>query len=260
MQSIKAKTPSHEPIFRSLRNTAVVIVFAASMMGKFQSLASRAENQPILTEEITSQDETEMLSSDAIETMRQLMDQKYEAGEYEECLKISKKLISAQPERPIWKISLATVLKQMGETEKAFGILDEVLSKNPIEPHALFENAVWMGLEGKEEEAIERLEKALKIAKERNNATEIRDVRLIIAQIKFLQKKPDEALESFNELEKEDPTDIRIVFCKGLLYYCTDRKTEATEQFDKYFELIPNAPPAGDGYMTTCPKIRPPGI
>ncbi|KAK1380717.1 Transmembrane and TPR repeat-containing protein 1-like [Heracleum sosnowskyi] len=261
-QSIKAKAPSQEPIFRNLRNTAVVIVFAASMMvGKFQSLASRAENQPILTEEITSEDETKTLSSDAIETLTLLLDQKYEAGDYDECLRILKELISAQPERLTWKLLLAKVFKQMGETEKAFHVLDEVLSKNPIEPHALFENAVWMGFEGKEEEAIERLEKALKIAKERNNATEIRDVRLVIAQVKLVQKKPDEALKSFNELENEDPTDIRIVFFKGLLYYCTDRKAEATEQFDKYFELIPNAPPPGDdGYLTTFPKIRPPGI
>lgn len=237
-----------------------MIVFAASMMGKFRSLSSRAENQPILSEEITSQDETKMLTSDAIETLTLLLDQNYEAGDYEECLRILKELISAQPEHPTWKLLLAKVLKQIGETEKAFSVLDEVLSKNPIEPRALFEHAVWMGFEGKEEEAIERLEKALKIAKERNNATEIRDVRLVIAQVKLVQKKPDEALESFNELEKEDPTDIRIVFFKGLLYYCTDRKAEATEQFDKYFELIPNAPPAGDGYLTTFPKIRPPGI
>ncbi|KAL8105744.1 hypothetical protein AgCh_029513 [Apium graveolens] len=69
------------------------------------------------------------------------------------------------------------------------------------------------GYEGKEEEAIERLEKAVRIAKERNNATEIRDVRLIIAQIMFC-RKPNEALESYNELQKEDSTDIRIVFCK----------------------------------------------
>ncbi|KAK1380716.1 hypothetical protein POM88_027460 [Heracleum sosnowskyi] len=81
-----------------------------------------------------------------------------------------------------------------------------------IEPHALFQSAVWMGFEVKEEEAIERLVKAWKIAKERNNATEIRDVRLVISQVKLVQKKPDEALKSFNELENEDPTDIRIVF------------------------------------------------
>lgn len=182
------------------------------MMGKFQSLAISAENQQILTEEITSYDETKTLSSDAIETLRQLLDQQYEAGNYEECLRISKELISAQPERPTWKIAMATVLKQMGETEKAFGVLDEVLAKNPIEPRALFENAVWMGFEGKEEEAIERLEKALKIAKEKNNATEIRDVRLIIAQVKFLQKRPDEALKSFNELEKEDRSRSHSLF------------------------------------------------
>lgn len=260
MQSINAKSSSQEPIFRNLRNTAVVIVFAASMIGKFQNLASRAENHPILAEEITGPGETIISNSDAIETLKQLIDQKYEAGDYEECLRISKELISAQPEYPTWKIAMAKILKQMGETEKAFGVLNEVLSKNPIEPHALFENAVWMGFEGKEEEAIKGLEKALRIAKEKNNDTDIRDVRLVIAQVKFLQKKPDEALESFNELEKEDPTDIRIVFCKGLLYYCTNRNAEATEQFDKYFELIPNAPPGGDGYMTTYPKIRPPGI
>ncbi|KAL1806878.1 hypothetical protein ACET3Z_029946 [Daucus carota] len=260
VQSINAKTSSHELVFRSLRNTAVVIVFAASVMGRFRGLVSKAETKPIMTEEVTSQEETKTLCSDAIERLKQLLEQRYEARDFEESIRISRELISAQPERVEWKIALATVFKQMGDIEKAFGVLDEVLAENPTEPHALFENAAWMSFEGKEEEALERLDKALKIAKEKNNATEIRDVRLIIAQITFLQKKPDEALKSYNELEKEDPSDIRIVFLKGLLYYCTKRNAEATKQFDKYFELIPNAPPVGDGYMTTLPKIRPPGI
>ncbi|KAF3532933.1 hypothetical protein DY000_02042490 [Brassica cretica] len=38
---------------------------------------------------------------------------------------------------------------------------------------------------------------------------EIRDVRLIIAYIEFLQKNGDEALKSYEQLTKEDPKGFR---------------------------------------------------
>lgn len=232
MRSMNAKTSSLEPIIRNLKNTAIVILLTTSMIGKFRTMAARADNQPILTSESTS------TPDDAIDMLKKLMDQKFESGDYEESLRISKELISAQPEFPDWKISSAMILKQMGETEKAFNVFNQMLSENPLQPDALFQNALLLSSNGQEVEAIKGLEKALKLAKETNNAPVIRDVRLVIARVMVGQKKSDEALERFNELEKEDPNDWRIYFSKCMLFHCTDRNAEAAEQFHKSDELF----------------------
>lgn len=122
--------------------TAIVILFTTSMIGKFQTMAARADNQPILTTESSS------TQDDAIDMLKKLMDQRFESGDYEESLRISKELVSAQPEFPDWKISSAMILKQMGETEKAFNVFSQMLSENPLQPDALFQNALLLSSNG----------------------------------------------------------------------------------------------------------------
>ena len=65
---------------------------------------------------------------------------------------------------------------------------------------------------GEGEVVIRRLQEALDIAGEENKVKEARDVRLIVAQIQFLQKNVEEALKSYQELSKEDPKDFRPYF------------------------------------------------
>ncbi|WZY73334.1 hypothetical protein YC2023_012189 [Brassica napus] len=67
---------------------------------------------------------------------------------------------------------------------------------------------------------------------------EIRDVRLIIAYIEFLQKNVDEALKSYEQLTKEDPKGFRPYFYRGMIYSFLDKNAEAKEQFAKYKELF----------------------
>lgn len=98
------------------------------------------------------------------------------------------------------------------------------------------------------------MEKVLELAKEANNAPVIRDVRLVIARVMIGQKKFDEALESFNELEKEDPNDWRIYFSKSMLFHCTDRNAEAAEQFHKSDQLFSKAIQE-DGFMSNFYRV-----
>ena len=55
---------------------------------------------------------------------------------------------------------------------------------------------------------------------------EVRDVKLIMVQIMFLQKNVDEALMIYNQLTKEDPRDFRPYFCRGMIYILLDRNEE----------------------------------
>lgn len=269
--SLSSNASSPEPIIRKLRTAAAAVVFAAtaaSMIGKFQTLPARAETQQVLSEELTSEEEkaqekdfsSSALSefvesnSEAIQALKKLLEQKLESGEDEESLKILKDLVSAQPDEWEWKILMARLLNEMGETQKAQSIFEEILSKNPLSFEALFENALLMDRNGEGEEVNRRLEEALKLAEEESKAKEARDVRLIIAQIQFLQKNVEEALRSYEELTKEDPDDFRPYFCKGMIYSLLDKNAEAAEQFAKYRELSPKKFDV-EGYLRT-PLLR----
>ncbi|GMP92590.1 hypothetical protein CsSME_00042749 [Camellia sinensis var. sinensis] len=266
---------SQNPIFRKLKTTAASLVLAAaaaSMAGKFHPLPARAETPTTVIKEEQVQDQQQQeeeeefqdqssdsstplsqfidSNSEAIEALKSLLQQKLEAGEDEEALKVLKKLVSAQPEQTEWKFLMARVLNEMGCAQEAREVFEEILKLNPLSFEALFENALLMDRCGEGIAVITRLEEALKIAENEEKTKEARDVRLIMAQIQFLQKNVDEALRSYEELEREDPSDFRTYFCKGMIYSLLDRNKEAREEFAKYRELSPKKFEV-EGYLRT---------
>jgi len=234
------------------------------MIGKLSLLPARAESPsvvaqetPILEEAHTPpKDQSSPLSeflesnSEAIDALKSLLQQKLEIGEDEEALKILGRLVSAQPSVTEWKFLMARLLNELGNAENARKVFEEILALNPLSFEALFENALVMDRCGEGEAVITRLEEALKIAEEENKAKEARDVRLIMAQIQFLQKNVEGALRSYQELSKEDPNDFRPYFCQGMIYSLLDRNAEAREQFAKYRELSPKKFEV-EGYLRT---------
>lgn len=127
----------------------------------------------------------------------------------------------------------------MGEANESRKLYEDILAIDPLSFEALFENAVLMDRCGEGEAVIERLEQALEIARSGENEKSARDVRLIMAQIKYLQKNVDEALEDYEELIKEDSKDYRPYFCQGAILSLLERNKEAKEKFAKYKELAP---------------------
>lgn len=234
------------------------------MVGKFSHLPARAESPAAVVEEEqrvgedSDQDGRQSSplndflesNSEAVEALKSLLQQKLENGEDEEALKILKQLGSAQPSVTEWKFLMARLLGEMGKTENARDVFEEILAANPLSFEALFENALLMDRCGEGGAVIRRLEEALRIAEDENKPKEARDVKLVIAQIQFLQKNVDEALESYKELAKEDPSDFRPYFCQGMIYSLLDKNVEAKEQFAKYKELSPKKFEV-DGYLRT---------
>ncbi|XP_068333740.1 protein SLOW GREEN 1, chloroplastic-like [Pyrus communis] len=244
------------PILQTLKRYAkaaiLIGVTAAVFTTKSSTLLARAEPPPALTEEAPTQvtdDENNQSSSplsdflgsnsEAIDALKSLLQQKLENGEDDEALKILQRLVAAQPSATEWKFMMARVLSEMGENESARQVFEEILASNPLSFEALFENALLMDRCGEGEAVIKRLEDSLQVAEEENKAKEARDVKLIMAQVQFLQKNVEDALNSYNELVKEDPKDFRPYFCRGMIYSLLDRNAEATEQFEKYRQLSP---------------------
>ncbi|XP_048136763.1 protein SLOW GREEN 1, chloroplastic [Rhodamnia argentea] len=265
--------PPKNPILQKLQNcagAAVLVGAAVSFVFSSEKSAARAVPPPanVETEQSPSLEEiqgqvqegqesqpsplTELLGSDpeSVDAMRKLLQQKLESGEDQEALKILRRLVAAQPEVTEWKFLLARLLGEIGDTENARKVFEEILAANPLSFEALFENALLMDRCGEGEAVIKRLDEALRIAEEENKAKEARDVRLIMAQIQFLQKNVEGALKSYQDLAKEDPTDFRPYFCQGMIYSLLDKNAEAREQFAKYRELSPKKFDV-EGYLRT---------
>ncbi|EOA32762.1 hypothetical protein CARUB_v10016068mg [Capsella rubella] len=250
---------------KSFAKSAILIGAAVSMTGKFATLPVKAESPVTTTEETfeevkdeklseieTSSPLSELLDStpEAVETLRSLLQQKLEKGEDEEALKLLERLVTAQPEETEWKFLMARLLGEMGRVENARQMFEEILRQKPLSFEALFENALLMDRSGEGNAVLQRLEDALAVAEAEYLVKEARDVRLIIAQIHFLQKNVDEALKSYEQLTREDPKDFRPYFCRGMIYSLLDKNVEAKEQFAKYRELSPKKFEV-EGYLRT---------
>ncbi|GMI87578.1 SLOW GREEN 1 [Hibiscus trionum] len=184
---------------------------------------------------------SEFLESDedVIEAMKSLIYQKIENYEDEEALSILSRLVSAQPNVTDWKFLFGRLLGDMGQTEKARKVFEEVLQSNPFSYETLFENALLMDRCGEGEAVFKRLEELLALAREEKRVNEARDVRFIMAYLHFLHNNVDLALMSYQELAEEDPSDYKPYFCRGVIYKTLDMNDEAEEQFVKYDKLSP---------------------
>ncbi|KAH7570749.1 hypothetical protein ACOSP7_019145 [Xanthoceras sorbifolium] len=231
--------------FKSFAKTLIFIGATVSISSKFPAKAQTPPPPPLATVA-----ETHLQQEEAIESLKSLLQHKLENGEDEESLRILQRLVVAQPEVTDWKFLMARLLGEMGKTQDARIVFEEILVGNPLCFEALFENALLMDRCGEGEAVISRLQEALDIAEQGNKTKEARDVRLIMAQILFLQKNVEEALKSYLELEKEDPTDFRPYFCKGMIYSLLDRNAEAKQEFAKYRQLSPKKFEV-DGYLRT---------
>ncbi|XP_048495029.1 protein SLOW GREEN 1, chloroplastic [Beta vulgaris subsp. vulgaris] len=250
--------------------TVVLTVAATLMTSKLKEMPAKAEPLTPSVEKITVEEEkvdnlseiesgsernsplSHLLESNSefVDSLWKLLQQKLELGEDEEALKVLEKLVEAQPFEMEWKFLRARLLSEMGKIQESREAFEDILALNPLSFEALFENALLMDRCGEKDGVIVRLEGALSIAMEESKAKEARDVRLIIAQIQFLQKNVEEAMNSYEELIKEDPKDFRPYFCKGMIYSLLDRNAEAREQFAKYRELSPKKFEV-DGYLRT---------
>ncbi|CAJ2677789.1 protein SLOW GREEN 1, chloroplastic [Trifolium pratense] len=269
--TVKSHSSTNSPVIHHLKNLAGAALFTAATATAaltFPSSPARAEPPETLTEVLP---ETETIITDtviadagttstpsesletndgSVEALKSLLHQKLELGEDEEALKILKSLISSQPEVTDWKFIAARLTIEMGDTDAARSFYDEILKSNPLSFEALFENALLMDRVGEGDVVIEKLEDAFRVALEDNKEKEARDVKLIMAQILFLQKNVDEALGMYELLIKEDPNDFRPYFCRGMIYTLLDKNDEAKEQFAKYKELSPKKFEV-DGYLRT---------
>ncbi|KAG6428027.1 hypothetical protein SASPL_112275 [Salvia splendens] len=255
------------PFLPPLKAAACAVIFSAATFWKLPApaLAQLRIPSESVTETIDSAENSNSLplksSSYAIHALKALLEEKLHDCDHKESLSVLRKLAAAEPENEKWRCMAARMLTEMGRYEEARFAFEEVLSRNPLNFEALFENALVEDRRGEREAVLPRLRHALELADREMKPKEARGVRMIMAQMKLLadvrllRKEMEEAMQSYDVMAREDPLDFRPHYCKAMLYSLMHDEEEADEQFANYIQL--HAKQYGlEAYMWTAPIFR----
>ncbi|KAE8099464.1 hypothetical protein FH972_017445 [Carpinus fangiana] len=190
----------------------------------------------------------EQLSHDPndIEALRSLMEVRIKARNFREAILVLDRLIELEPEENEWPLLKANVHSYTGEQELARKEFEEILEKDPFRVEA-YHGLVMVSSENSDENSLEdvskRVEQAMKKCEKLGRKSDVRDFKLLVAQIKVVEGNYLEALKVYQQLEKEEPRDFRPYLCQGILYTLLGKKDEAEKHFDKFRRLVPKNHP-----------------
>ncbi|KAL3502190.1 hypothetical protein ACH5RR_036639 [Cinchona calisaya] len=264
--SPNSSTPN--PFISTLKTTAFALILAAAVFGKFFLLPTRTIPPPPITvsqdnsisegivirafksvfeslKKFTTSGYEQKLNPEAVWKLKILLRKKLKAGKNKECLEIVQKLSSSQPENTDWKFLAARLLNEMGNTQEAIELLSPGFMEEKDLPSVLtmIELSLLVDLSEFEEQMkwlADNIREALEgDVKEMPEKEAVTFIRLFYAQLQFLLNNVNEALRIYEELAREDPSDFRPYFCKGVLYTLLDRKKDARGQFAKFRQLSP---------------------
>ncbi|PIM97787.1 hypothetical protein CDL12_29738 [Handroanthus impetiginosus] len=250
------------PFLASLRTTLITTITAAALfLSGFYfyyrpSIASPVSSPPsaetsekdsVADEEREKVLEEHLLSNpDDVDGLKNLMEIKIKSKKVPEAMEIIDKLMVLEPEEVGWPIIKGHFYASSGEVELAKNIFNELLKKEPLLVEA-YHGLVTLVPEEKLSEGLQdierKIEEAMKLCKKENKKKVLRDFTLLIAQIRVLQGRYDEALKVYEGLVKEEPRDFRPYLCQGIIYTLLRKNTEAEKNFEKYRRLVPKGHP-----------------
>ncbi|XP_021775547.1 protein SLOW GREEN 1, chloroplastic-like [Chenopodium quinoa] len=182
-----------------------------------------------------------------VEALKSLMEARIKNKKLPEAVEVLNRLIELEPEDVEWPLLRCHMYTYMGESEMAKSGFEEIIAKDPLRVeafHGLVMSVSQGESDGKQmEEVTRRIEEATERCKKEKKNEEMRDFKLLMAQIRVIEGNYVEALKVYQELEKEEPRDFRPYLCQGIIYTLLRKKDEAEKQFDKYKRLVPKGHP-----------------
>ncbi|XP_020212132.1 protein SLOW GREEN 1, chloroplastic [Cajanus cajan] len=181
---------------------------------------------------------------DDTDALHALMECKIRARKIEEAMAVLDRLIEVEPEEYEWPLLKANMHIYNDEHAQARNLFEEILKRDPLRVEA-FHGLVMATSESNEplRALLRRVEEALEACKNQNRDSDVRDFKLLIAQIKVMEGNFSEALKAYQDLVKEEPRDFRPYLCQGIIYTLLRKKDEAEKQFDKFRRLVPKDHP-----------------
>ncbi|CAA7033636.1 unnamed protein product [Microthlaspi erraticum] len=239
---VRASSPPSNPKPSLLKTTCITLTAAAALFSASFYFASKPP--AISPEEATLEKHLETESND-VEALLSLTKIKFESKKYDQAIAILNRMIEIDPDEQDWPVMKARILSCNGESESAITAFEEILAKDPnrVEAYHYLVMECYDSipklteLEKKISDAIGRCKKKTK---------EIRDFRLLIAQIKVIEGNSVEAIRICEELVKDDPKDFRMYLFQGLMYTLMKNEDEAAKQYEQGAMFLPEDHPFRD--------------
>ncbi|KAJ7972506.1 Protein SLOW GREEN 1 chloroplastic-like [Quillaja saponaria] len=178
------------------------------------------------------------------EALRSLMEVRVRAHKLGEAIQVIDRLIELEPDEFEWPLLKAHMYIYIGDLEQAKNGFEEILTRDPYCVEA-FHGLVMATSEtnGSVKDLVDRIEEAIESCKKHKNKSEVRDFKLLIAQVQVMEGDHFDALKIYEELVKEDPRDFRPYLCQGIIYTLLRKKEEAEKQFQMFRRLVPKNHP-----------------
>ncbi|KAA8516475.1 hypothetical protein F0562_017019 [Nyssa sinensis] len=198
-------------------------------------------------EEIEKALEEHLISHpDDIQALRNLMEVKIKSRKVHEAINTIEQLIKLEPNETELPLLKAHMYCYSGDLEMAKLGFNEVLSKDPLRVEAYHGLVMTVSQAdfGRELKEIEkRIGEGIEMCKKEKKKEDLRDFKLLIAQIRVIEGSYNDALKVYQELVKEEPMDFRPYLCQGIIYTLLKKKDKAEKQFQKYRRLVPKGHP-----------------
>ncbi|KAG8376455.1 hypothetical protein BUALT_Bualt09G0065100 [Buddleja alternifolia] len=181
-----------------------------------------------------------------IEGLKSLMEIKIKSKKVPEAIEILDKLIDLEADEIEWPMMKAHLYAYNGEFGLAKNGFNELLKRDPFLVEAYHGLVTVVSQEESSEELRDierRVEEATTLCKKENKKSDLRDFKLLSAQIRVLEGRYDEALKIYQDLVKEEPRDFRPYLCQGIIYTLLRKNGEAEKNFEKYRRLVPKGHP-----------------
>ncbi|XP_031488785.1 protein SLOW GREEN 1, chloroplastic-like [Nymphaea colorata] len=183
---------------------------------------------------------------DDVDALKALMEVKIKMGKIPEAISVIDRLITLEPDEKEWPLMRGHVRSYEGDNEGAKQAFEEILAADPLSVEA-YHGLVMAASQSQSTHELEgiskRIESAMVLCQKEQRREDARDFRLLMAQIRVVEGRYEEALKIYRELVKEDPKDFRPYLCQGIIYTLLRKKDDAEKQFEKYRRLVPRAHP-----------------
>ncbi|KAI3683764.1 hypothetical protein L1987_84279 [Smallanthus sonchifolius] len=185
---------------------------------------------------------------DDIKALKTLMEVKIKIGKVHEAIGILNQLIDLEPEDSEWQLLKYNLHSYSGDHESAKLGFEQIITKDPLRVEA-YHGLVMAASANESESPAEltsvkkRILEAIEICKKQKQKDEIRDFKLLLAQINVIQSEYNDAIKIYQELVKEEPRDFRPYLCQGIIYTLLGKNDDAEKNFDKYRRLVPKGHP-----------------
>ncbi|KAM7263156.1 hypothetical protein ACFE04_000839 [Oxalis oulophora] len=187
---------------------------------------------------------------DNVDSLRSLMEIKIKSGKLPEAIEIIDRLIEVEKDEKEWPLLKAQIYSYSGDFENAKRGFEDILAKDPIRVEAYHGLVMTYSEAG---DSLKDVEKRVQLAMEKcikdKNLSDVRDFKLLLAQIRVMEGKHVEALKVYDELVNEEPRDFRPYLCKGIIFTLLKKNDEAEKQFDKFRRLVPKNHPYQEYFM-----------